>query len=164
MKKIVTKNFWWKLLVIVLGYLGLMSGIFFGVLNRVKTKTASADTVATSPYCLTNGKTTSGGTTTTGSPDNFKVYMKASRSSGSATISNGYLTNWSQYYVIVDAVNVTENLRLDLYKGSALYMSIDVPEEGDITTNFGGLKSGTYTLVYECRYKKNLLSSNVYYT
>ena len=165
-KKLITKGFWWKLLLIVLGYLGLMVGIFFYALNRVSmdTKTASADSVATSPYCLTNGKTTVDGTTTTGCPDKFQIYMKSSRSSGSATINNGYVSNWSQYYVMVDAIDVTEHLRLDLYKGSSLYLSIDVPEEGDITTNFGALSSGNYKLVYECRYKKNWLSSNVYYT
>ncbi len=163
--KKITKNFWWKLLCIVLGYLALMFAIFFYALQRVKadTKTASADTVATSPYCLTNGITTSDGVSSLGSPSNFDVYMKASRSSGSATIANGYLSNWSQYYVMVDAIDVTEHLRLDLYRGNSLYQAIDVSGDEDITTNFGGLPSGYYTLRYECRYKKNIFTSNVYY-
>lgn len=165
-KKIVSKNFWWKLLLIVIGYLGVMLGVFFYALNRVKTdtKTASADTVATSPYCLTKGKTTTDDGVITGCPDNFKVYMKASRSSGSATISNGYISNWSQYYLIVDAIDVTEHLRLSLYKDNALYKSINVSGEEDITTNFGALPSGIYAIVYECRYKKNLFTSNQYFT
>ena len=87
MKKIVSKNFWWKLLLIVVGYLGLMFSIFAFAMHKTTTKTASADTVATSPYCLTNGKTTVDGETTWGCPDDkFKVYMKSARSSGSASI------------------------------------------------------------------------------
>ena len=151
----------------ILGTAGLalsliaLGGGMYGL--NTETKTASADTVATSPYCLTNGITTSDGKSSLGSPSNFDVYMKASRSSGSATIANGYTSNWSQYYVMVDAIDVTEHLRLDLYKSGSLYKSIDVSGDADITTNFGGLPSGTYTLRYECRYKKNIFTSNVYY-
>ena len=151
----------------ILGTAGLalslmaLGGGMYGL--NTETKTASADTVATSPYCLTNGITTSDGKSSLGSPSNFDVYMKASRSSGSATIANGYTSNWSQYYVMVDAIDVTEHLRLDLYRGNSLYQAIDVSGDADITTNFGGLPSGTYTLRYECRYKKNIFTSNVYY-
>ena len=130
-----------------------LGGGMYGLNTEIKT--ASADTVATSPYCLTKGKTTTDDGVITGCPDNFKVYMKSSRSSGSATISNGYLSNWSQYYLIVDAIDVTEHLRLSLYKDNALYKSINVSGEGDITTNFGALPSGIYAIVYECRYKHN---------
>ncbi len=154
------KKFIITLLLIVLGYLGIAASIFFCAL---RVNTASADTVSTSPYCLTNGITTSDGKSSTGSPSNFDVYMKSSRSSGSQTINNGYLSNWSQYYVMVDAIDVTEHLRLDLYKSGSLYKSIDVSGDADITTNFGSLPSGKYTLRYECRYKKNIFTSNVYY-
>ena len=139
-----------------------LGGGMYGLNTEIKT--ASADTVATSPYCLTKGKTTTDDGVITGCPDNFKVYMKSSRSSGSATISNGYLSNWSQYYLIVDAIDVTEHLRLSLYKDNALYKSINVSGEEDITTNFGALPSGIYAIVYECRYKKNLFTSNQYFT
>ena len=151
----------------ILGTAGLalslmaLGGGMYGL--NTETKTASADTVATSPYCLTKGITTSDGVSSLGSPSNFDVYMKSSRSSGSATISNWYLSNWSQYYVMVDAIDVTEHLRLDLYRGNSLYKAIDVSGDEDITTNFGGLPSGIYTLRYECRYKKNLFTSNVYF-
>ena len=163
-KKMITKGFWWKLLVIVAGYLALMLSIFSFAMHKTNTKTASADTVATSPYCLTNGKTTVDGETTWGCPDDkFKVYMKSARSSGSASISNGYLTNWSQYYIIVESIDVTEHLLLELYRNGSLYNYAGLPKDEDIVANFGSLPSGTYTLVYECRYKKNLFSSNVYY-
>ena len=163
-KRLITKGFWWKLLLIVAGYLGLMLSIFSFAMHKATTKTASADTVATSPYCLTNGKTTVDGETTWGCPDDkFKVYMKAARSSGSASISNGYLTNWSQYYIIVESIDVTEHLLLELYRNGSLYNHAGLPKDEDIVANFGSLPSGTYTLVYECRYKKNLFSSNVYY-
>ncbi len=138
-----------------------LGGGMYGL--NTETKTASADTVSTSPYCLTKGITTSDGVSSLGSPSNFDVYMKSSRSSGSATISNWYLSNWSQYYVMVDAIDVTEHLRLDLYRGNSLYKAIDVSGDEDITANFGGLPSGIYTLRYECRYKKNLFTSNVYF-
>ena len=163
-KKMITKGFWWKLLLIVAGSLALMLSIFSFALHKNNTKTASADTVATSPYCLTNGKTTVDGETTWGCPDDkFKVYMKAARSSGSASISNGYLTNWSQYYIIVESIDVTEHLLLELYRNGSLYNHAGLPKDEDIVANFGSLPSGTYTLVSECRYKKNLFSSNVYY-
>ena len=162
--KKITKSFWWKLPLIVVSYLGVMLGIFFYAMNRVETKTASADTVSTSPYCLTYGTTTVDGETSAGCPDNFKVYMKSSRSSGSLTVERDYKTNWSQYYFIIDAVDVTEHLSLKLYKGSSVYQSISVSGEEDITVNFGALPSGFYMLVYECRYKKNFFTSNEYYT
>ncbi|MBQ7830621.1 MAG: hypothetical protein IJ393_00945 [Clostridia bacterium] len=139
-----------------------LGGGMYGL--NTETKTASADTVSTSPYCLTYGYTTVDDERTSGCPDNFKVYMKAPRSSGSETIYNGHLTNWSQYYVMIEAVDVTEHLALELYKGSTLYSSISVSGDSDITTNFGGLPSGDYTLIYECRYKKNWLTSNKYFT
>ena len=83
-KKIVSKNFWWKLLLIVIGYLGVMLGVFFYAFNRVKTdtKTASADTITTTPYCKTIGTTTVDGSSSTGSPDCFAVYMHGLNNSG----------------------------------------------------------------------------------
>ncbi len=162
--KKITKSFWWKLPLIVVSYLGVMLGIFFYAMNRVETKTASADTVSTSPYCLTYGKTTVDGTTSSGSPENFKVYMKAARSSGSQTINNGYLSNWSYYYVIIDAVNVSDHLSLALYRNGSLYKEQSVSGEDDITVNFGTLPSGNYTLRYECRYAKNIFHAYKYYT
>ena len=139
-----------------------LGGGLFGL--NADTKTASADTVSTSPYCLTYGKTTVDGTTSSGSPENFKVYMKAARSSGSQTINNGYLSNWSYYYVIIDAVNVSDHLSLKLYRNGSLYKEQSVSGEDDITVNFGTLPSGDYTLRYECRYAKNIFHAYKYYT
>ena len=155
------KKFIITLLLIVLGYLGIAASIFFCAL---RVNTASADTVSTSPYCLTYGRTTVDGTTTSGPPDNFKVYMKAARSSGSQTINNGYLSNWSYYYVIIDAVNVSDHLSLELYRNGSLYKEQSVSGEDDITVNFGTLPSGDYTLRYECRYAKNIFHAYKYYT
>ena len=90
--------------------------------------------------------------------------MWMARSSGTQTINDGYLSNWSYYYVTIEAIDVTEHLKLELYRNGSLYKSISLPEEGNVTTNFGGLPSGEYELLYECRYKKNWLSSNVYFT
>ena len=152
----------------ILGTAGLalslmaLGGGVFGL--NTETKTASADTVSTSPYCLTHGTTTVDDTRTLGCPDNFKVYMKAPRSSGSSTISNGCLTNWSQYYVIIDAVNVSDHLSLELYRYGSLYREQSVSGEDDITVNFGALPSGDYTLKYECRYAKNFLYAYKYFT
>ena len=154
------KKFIITLLLIVLGYLGIAASIFFCAL---RVNTASADTVSTSPYCLTHGTTTVEDTRTLGCPDNFKVYMKAPRSSGSSTISNGCLTNWSQYYVIIDAINVSDHLSLELYRYGSLYREQSVSGEGDITVNFGALPSGDYTLKYECRYAKNIFYAYKYF-
>ena len=162
-KKIVSKNFWWKLLLIVIGYLGVMLGVFFYALNRVKTdtKTASADTITTTPYCKTIGTTTVDGSSSTGSPDCFAVYMHGLNNSGSQTVQRGYISNWSSYIFMVDAMDIKEHLTLALYKGNVLYKSVSVSGNENLSVNFGALASGYYTLKYECRYKKNLLSSNV---
>ena len=144
-----------------------MSCIGLGIGDYIipeRVQTAAADMVATSPYCLTYGTTIQGGNRTAGSPDNFDIYMKASRSSGEETIYNGYLSNWSKYYVIVDDIDVTEHLSLELYKGDSIYESAEIPSDGDFTANFGTLDSGVYTIKYECRYKKNMFTADVYYT
>ena len=143
-----------------------MLGVFFYAFNRVKTdtKTASADTITTTPYCKTIGTTTVDGSSSTGSPDCFAVYMHGLNNSGSQTVQRGYISNWSSYIFMVDAIDIKEHLTLALYKGNVLYKSVSVSGNENLSVNFGALASGYYTLKYECRYKKNLLSSNVYYT
>ena len=132
----------------ILGTAGLalslmaLGGGMYGL--NTETLSANADAVATSPYCLTYGVTTKDGEISSGCPDNFKVYMKAARSSGTQTIYDGYLSNWSYYYVTIEAIDVTEHLKLELYRNGSLYKSISLPEEGNVTTNFGGLPSGEY--------------------
>ena len=115
-----------------------------------QSKTASADTVATSPYCLTYGVTTLDGTRMAGSPEHFNVYMKSSRSSGSATVYNGHITNFSQYYFTVDAVNVAAHVSFELYKDGKVEQKVEVSGNADFTTNFGALSSGDYMLKYNC--------------
>lgn len=166
-KKIVNKHFWWKLLLIVIGYLGVMLGIFFYALNRVKidAKTASADTITTTPYYLTYGTTNVDGEITSGCPEQFTVYMHSRTATGvHDTVYNNHQSNWSQYNFIVKVHDIKEHVFLELYKGGALYKSVDVSGDSDLTVNFGALPSGNYTFKYQCRYKKNLLSANVYYT
>ena len=122
---------------------------------NTKTKTASADTVSTSSHGLTYGVTTcSDGTRMAGSPDFFDVYMRAPRSSGTETIYNGYISNYSNYYFNVVANDVYDHISFALYKGDALYESVEVSGSSNFTTNFGALASGDYTLRYECRHKK----------
>ena len=142
-----------------LSFMALGAGMY-----GLNTQTASADTVATSPYCLTSGYTTVDGTTSAGCPSNFAVYMKSARSSGSQTVYSGYKTNWSQHYFIIDAINVSDHLTLELYRNGSLYKEQSVSGESDITVNFGTLPSGDYTLVYECRYAKNIFYAYKYYT
>lgn len=115
-----------------------------------QSKTASADTVATSPYCLTYGVTTLDGTRMAGSPEHFNVYMKSSRSSGSATVYNGHITNFSQYYFTVDAINVAAHVSFELYKDGKVEQKVEVSGNADFTTNFGALSSGDYMLKYNC--------------
>lgn len=151
---------------LILGTAGLaLSLMAFGAgMYGLNTETASADTISTTPYCETFGKTTVDGTTTFGCPSNFTVYMKGSRSSGEATVTNGHITNWSVYYFIVDAVNVSDHLSFELYKDGSLYKEQSVSGDSDLTVNFGALPSGDYTLKYECRYAKNIFYAYKYYT
>ncbi len=131
---------------------------------NTETKLASAAPVSVSPYCLTYGVTTTDEGRIDGCPDNFKVYMKTPDSSGSRIIHNDHQLNWSAYCVVIEPIEVTEHLTLQLYKDSTLYRSLALPNQGEINVNLGMLPSGNYMLRYECYYKKGVLAKKENFT
>ena len=163
-KRLITKGFWWKLPLIVVSYLGVMLGIFFYAMNRVETKTASADYVGTTAKCLTYGVTTVDGERTAGCPSNFTIYMHGASISGTDTIYNGDLLNWSTYYFLVDVNKVSDHRTFELYKDGSLYYEKSVSGDNNLSYNLGRLPDGDYTLKYECRYAKNIFTAYTYYT
>ncbi len=139
-----------------------LGGGVFGL--NTETKTASADYVGTTAKCLTYGVTTVDGERTAGCPSNFAIYMHGASISGTDTIYNGDLLNWSTYYFLVDVNKVSDHRTFELYKDGSLYYEKSVSGDNNLSYNLGRLPDGDYTLKYECRYAKNIFTAYTYYT
>ena len=74
---------------------------------------ASAATYTTPKY-KTYGTTTEGTTTTSGSPSNFTIYMHGSSTSGTGTMYNDKLIDWSYVYIKIEvsAMSAHESFKL----------------------------------------------------
>lgn len=140
-------------------------GLFTLGVSMIKTepKTASALTYTTPKY-LTHGSTNNGSETTSGCPDNFKIYMYGNTTSGEGTIYQNELTNWSYYYIYVDAIHVSDHRSFSLYKNGLHLMSQTMSGSSDEILYEGNLADGEYELEYTCRYAKNIFYDYTYYT
>lgn len=124
--------------------LALMLTVFLGV----GTLEASAATYTTPTY-TTYGTYTYDGSTYSGYPSSyFKVQMHGSSTSGTGTIYNDRLTDWSYYYIKVDAIDVREHVSFKLYRNGYLYSSKTLSGSSDTTLFSGSLSDGEYELVY----------------
>lgn len=124
--------------------LALMLTVFLGV----GTLEASAATYTTPTY-TTYGTYTYDGSTYSGYPSSyFKINMHGSSTSGTGTIYNDRLTDWSYYYIKVDAIDVREHVSFKLYRNGYLYSSKTLSGESDTTLFSGSLSDGEYELVY----------------
>lgn len=74
--------------------------------------------------------------------------MHGSSTSGTGTIYNDRLTDWSYYYIKVDAIDVREHVSFKLYRNGYLYSSKTLSGESDTTLFSGSLSDGEYELVY----------------
>ena len=109
--------------------LALMLTVFLGV----GTLEASAATYTTPTY-TTYGTYTYDGSTYSGYPSSyFKINMHGSSTSGTGTIYNDRLTDWSYYYIKVDAIDVREHVSFKLYRNGSLYSSKTLSGDGDLT-------------------------------
>ena len=124
--------------------LALILTVFLGV----GTLEASAATYTTPTY-TTYGTYTYDGSTYSGYPSSyFKINMHGSSTSGTGTIYNDRLTDWSYYYIKVDAIDVREHVSFKLYRNGYLYSSKTLSGESDTTLFSGSLSDGEYELVY----------------
>lgn len=126
--------------------LTLMLTLFVGV----GTMEASAATYTTPTY-TTYGTYTYDGSTYSGYPSSyFKVMMHGSSTSGTSTMYNDKLTDWSYYYIKVDAIDVREHVSFKLYRNGYLYSSKTLSGDSDLTLYSGSLSDGKYELQYVC--------------
>ena len=124
--------------------LTLMLTIFVGV----GTMEASAATYTTPTY-TTSGTYTYDGSTYYGYPSSyFKVTMHGSSTSGTSTMYNDKLTDWSYYYIKVVDVDVREHVSFKLYRNGYLYSSKTLSDTGNLTLYSGSLPDGEYELQY----------------
>ena len=122
----------------------LVLTVFFGF----GTMEASAATYTTAKY-TTYGTYTYDGSTYSGYPSSyFKVQMHGSSTSGTGTMYNDKLTDWSYYYIKVDAIDVREHVSFKLYRNGYLYSSKTLSGSSDTTLYSGSLSDGEYELVY----------------
>ena len=122
----------------------LVLTVFFGF----GTMEASAATYTTPTY-TTYGTYTYDGSTYSGYPSSyFKVQMHGSSTSGTGTMYNDSLTDWSYYYIKVDAIDVREHVSFKLYRNGSLYSSKSLSGEDDLTLFSGSLSDGEYEIQY----------------
>ena len=133
-----------RIFVSALASLLLVLTVFLGF----GTLTASAATTTTATY-TTYGTYTYDGSTYSGYPSSyFKIMMHGSSTSGTGTIYNDRLTDWSYYYIKVDAIDVREHISFKLYRNGSLYSSKSLSGESDLTLYSGSLPDGEYEIQY----------------
>ena len=163
-KRLITKGFWWKLLLIAFGYLGVLFGVFFYALNKVDTKTASALSYETMKF-EPQGTTTYDGTTITGCPKNFQIYMYGTyMNDETGWLYDGDILDWYRYSVNVETQDVSDHLSFVIYKNGYEYLRKDLSGNGDMSLCSEVLDDGVYTIEYKCRYRKNIFHSYTTYT
>ena len=128
-----------------------------------EVKTASALTYTTAK-CLTYGSTNNGSSTSDGCPSNFKIYMYGASTSGEGTIYQDHLSNWSYYYIYIDAIKVSDHRSFRLLRNGYEYATTSVSGSSDRVLYEGSLPDGEYELEYTCRYAKNIFYDYTYYT
>lgn len=124
--------------------LTLMLTLFVGV----GTLEASAASYTTPTY-TTSGTYTYDGSTYYGYPSSyFKITMHGSSTSGTGTMYNDKLTDWSYYYIKVVDVDVRKHVSFKLYRNGYLYSSKTLSDTGNLTLYSGSLPDGEYELQY----------------
>ena len=135
----------------------------FGVILGTNVETASALTYTTAKY-KTYGTTTEGTATTNGSPSNFTIYMHGSSTSGTGTMYNDRLIDWSYVYIKIEESALSAHESFKLTKDGYTYSSKTLSGSSDMTLYSGSLSSGEYELTYVGNYKANIFSSRRTFT
>ena len=129
---------------------------------NLSVRDAAAVSYTTAKY-LTNGRTTNGTTTSAGCPSNFKVYMRGASTSGTGTLSNGSLIDWSTVTIDVEPSEVSDHQSFQLLKDGSLYTSKKLSGNGKLQLYSGTLSDGDYELQYSCRYAPSFLVDFTYF-
>ncbi len=141
----------------------VLLGLGVGAATKMETQSASAATYTTAKY-TTYGSTNNGSSTSSGCPSNFTIYMYGSSQSGTGTMYQDTLTNWSYYNIYIDAIKVSDHRSFRLLRNGSEYYKKSVSGESDMYLYQGSLPDGEYTLEYTCRYAKNIFYDYTYYT
>lgn len=134
------------------------------------TISGSTETVLASPRyssakCLTYGRTTTNsGSSSSGCPSNFKIYMYGSSVSGTKTIYQDDLFDWSQYNFSVETSKVSNHLSFKLYRNGSLWASKSLSGSGNMVLYTSNLPDGDYELEYSCNYRANIFQGYTTYT
>ena len=129
---------------------------------NLSVRDAAAVSYTTAKY-LTNGRTTNGTTTSAGCPSNFKIYMHGAWTSGTGTLSNGSLIDWSTVTIDVEPSEVSDHQSFQLLKDGSLYTSKKLSGNGKLQLYSGTLSDGDYELQYSCRYAPSFLVDFTYF-
>lgn len=135
----------------------------FGLIFAAEATPASAATYTTAKY-LTYGSTSNGTSTSSGCPDNFKIYMHGSSTSGTGTIYQDKVLDWSYFYIKVEPSKVSKHLTFQLLKNGSVYTNKTLSGKDDLTLFSSSLSDGEYELKYTCRYAPNIFVDYTYYT
>lgn len=129
------------------------------------TETVFASPRYTSAKCLTYGRTTTNsGSSSSGCPSNFKIYMYGSSVSGTKTIYQDDLFDWSQYNFSVETSKVSNHLSFKLYRNGSVWMSRSLSGNGNMVLYTASLPDGDYELEYSCNYRANIFQGYTTYT
>lgn len=123
---------------------------------------ASALTYSTPKY-LTNGRTTTGTSVSTGCPENFKIYMSNTSNGSTGTLSQGSVLDWSHFYIIIETHKVSDHLTFSLLRNGTPYSTKSLSGNASQTVFSGSLSDGMYELQYSCRYASSFLVDFTYY-
>ena len=134
-----------------------------GAIFSAGSTQASAATYTTPKY-KTYGTTTEGTTTTSGSPTNFTIYMHGSSTSGTGTMYNDKLIDWSYVYIKIEVSAMSAHESFKLTRNGSTYSSKTLSGNSNMTLYSGSLSSGEYELTYIGNYKKNLFTSRRTFT
>ena len=128
----------------------------------IEARDASALTYTTPKY-LTNGRTTTGTSVSTGCPSNFKIYMSNTTNGSTGTLSQGAVLDWSYFYISITTSSVSDHLTFQLLKNGSVYTSSSLSGNASQTLYSGSLSDGKYELQYSCRYAPNIFVDFTYY-
>lgn len=134
-----------------------------GAIFGVGSTQASAATYTTPKY-KTVGTTTEGTTTTSGSPSNFTIYIHGSGTSGTGTMYNDKLIDWSYVYIKIEVSAMSAHESCKLTKNGSTYASKTLSSNSNMTLYSGSLSSGEYELTYIGNYKANLFAARRTFT
>ena len=137
-------------------------GAFFALfMTDVKTTHASTNS---GPKYTTSGSYSTGGDFTSGCPSNFSIYMNTSYKSGSGTIYNGRVLNWTYVYIICDVNDLTSHVSFKLMRnGSTTVVNKTLSgKTSGIVLYSGSLSDGDYEFTYVGKKNPNWFVNTTY--